>query len=421
MDAARREDRTGADRATTPGAGATSAVGDRIVGLDLARFVALVGMMAAHVWYFDPAGGSTTLILTVVQGRAAALFAVLAGVGIVLSTSSTLARASGSASDRCRGFAAAARMVFARGAVIAAIGLTLGFLPTQAAIILVSYGVLFWAVIPLLRASAATLATVAAVGAVVAPLASFWVRAGGGLARVSPENPSWARLGDPALVLDIMLTGAFPVSTWFVYIVAGMAVGRLLLAARAVHGDRRGRAIRTLARRLAAVGATVAVAAWALAAREPVGDDATTSGLGVVPIDDPSLLVSAVPHSAAPLDLLHTAGAAICIIGLCVLLGSVVRGRVALAVSPMTAAGAASLTIYSVHLVAESIAVRGVLADGAVASNERWMLSSPQLWALHVAGALVIGLVLALLHRRGPLESVVSITARWAGRCTRAS
>ena len=397
-------------------------VGDRIVGLDLARFVALVGMMAAHVWYVDPAGGSTTLILTVVQGRAAALFAVLAGVGIVLSTSSTLARASGSASDRCRGFAAAARMVFARGAVVAAIGLTLGLLPTQAAIILVSYGVLFWAVIPLLRASAATLATVAAVGAVVAPLASFWVRAGGGLVRVSPENPSWARLGDPALVLDIMLTGAFPVSTWFVYIVAGMAVGRLLLAACAVHDrDRRGRAIRTLARRLAAVGATVAVAAWALAAREPVGDDATTSGLGVVPIDDPSLLVSAVPHSAAPLDLLHTAGAAICIIGLCVLLGSVVRGRVALAVSPMTAAGAASLTIYSVHLVAESIAVRGVLADGAVASNERWMLSSPQLWALHVAGALVIGLVLALLHRRGPLESVVSITARWAGRCTRAS
>lgn len=397
-------------------------VGDRIVGLDLARFVALVGMMAAHVWYFDPAGGSTTLILTLVQGRAAALFAVLAGVGIVLSTSSTLARASGSASDRCRGFAAAARMVFARGAVVAAIGLTLGLLPTQAAIILVSYGVLFWAVIPLLRASAATLATVAAVGAVVAPLASFWVRAGGGLVRVSPENPSWARLGDPALVLDIVLTGAFPVSTWFVYIVAGMAVGRLLLAARAVHDrDRHGRAIRTLARRLAAVGATVAVAAWALAAREPVGDDATTSGLGVVPIDDPSLLVSAVPHSAAPLDLLHTAGAAICIIGLCVLLGSVVRGRVALAVSPMTAAGAASLTIYSVHLVAESIAVRGVLADGAVASNERWMLSSPQLWALHVAGALVIGLVLALLHRRGPLESVVSITARWAGRCTRAS
>jgi hypothetical protein len=43
-------------------------------------------MMAAHVWNTEFPDGDATLIQIFVQGRAAALFAVLAGIGIALST-----------------------------------------------------------------------------------------------------------------------------------------------------------------------------------------------------------------------------------------------------------------------------------------------------------------------------------------------
>src|SRR5262249_44248191 len=57
----------------------------RIVGLDLARFVALAGMMLTHVWYTsDYLAGTMTWWGTLFEGRSAALFAVLAGVGCVL-------------------------------------------------------------------------------------------------------------------------------------------------------------------------------------------------------------------------------------------------------------------------------------------------------------------------------------------------
>lgn len=53
---------------------------DRLIGLDLARFLALIGMMATHVWAFDIATGGHTPITEVLSGKAAALFAVLAGI-----------------------------------------------------------------------------------------------------------------------------------------------------------------------------------------------------------------------------------------------------------------------------------------------------------------------------------------------------
>src|SRR5690349_17850231 len=113
----------------------------RIVGIDYARFLALAGMMATHLWNVSEAGGPPALS-GALQGKAAALFAVLAGVGIALSTRSALAE----------GRTAAARWsVFGRGLALVVIGLTLGLFPGAILVILVYYGLTFWAMVPLVR------------------------------------------------------------------------------------------------------------------------------------------------------------------------------------------------------------------------------------------------------------------------------
>src|SRR6478672_13564809 len=60
----------------------------RLRGIDAARGLALLGMMATHVLptFGSDAQLTPTWVGLVFSGRAAALFAVLAGVGLALST-----------------------------------------------------------------------------------------------------------------------------------------------------------------------------------------------------------------------------------------------------------------------------------------------------------------------------------------------
>ena len=64
----------------------TGARADRLVGVDVARCLALLGMVATHVLLGQEPDGSLTDSQWLAGGRAAALFAVLAGVSIALMT-----------------------------------------------------------------------------------------------------------------------------------------------------------------------------------------------------------------------------------------------------------------------------------------------------------------------------------------------
>lgn len=437
----------------------------RIVGLDLARFLALIGMMAAHVWNERLPEGGPTIALTLVQGRAAALFAVLAGVGIVLSMrrylggidgsgsgsggrnrpheASTRAAASASAEvdpvfGAPHGMPAAVRALLARGAAVMAIGLTLGLVDSGIAIILVFYGASFWLTIPFLRLHAGALVGVALLWALVWPILSFGVRT---VWWPSTEfaNPSWTTLGDPQFVPDLFITGVYPVFTWIVYLLVGMAVGRLLLVARASAAEDGGRMLRRLALRLTFGGAAAALAGWALSAlalgpfggidaiaqsrgfttssagRDMVATDLQGSGFGLVPLESPWWLASSLAHSGATLDLVLTAGTGVAVIGLCLLAGFAVRGAGAVILAPIVAAGAAPLTIYCTHVLVEAATGAVLPVDAWMDDDLMWLMSSPQLWLLHVAGAILIGLVLAVLGRRGPLETAVTTLSRAAG------
>ena len=64
----------------------TGARVDRLVGVDVARCLALLGMVATHVLAERDPDGSLTTAQWLAGGRASALFAVLAGVSLALMT-----------------------------------------------------------------------------------------------------------------------------------------------------------------------------------------------------------------------------------------------------------------------------------------------------------------------------------------------
>ncbi|OLT14462.1 hypothetical protein BJF78_19080 [Pseudonocardia sp. CNS-139] len=123
--------------------GVTSRRG-RLLGVDAARAVALVGMFATHLLPLR-AGGAETLTGLLADGRSAALFAVLAGVGIALGTGGTRPP------PDARAHAAAAAGLLVRGALVGLVGLWLAGLDPTVAVILAYYGLLFAVATPLLR------------------------------------------------------------------------------------------------------------------------------------------------------------------------------------------------------------------------------------------------------------------------------
>ena len=63
--------------------------GRRLLGVDVARALALIGMMSVHIFPAVGRDGSLHPAYLVAAGRSAALFATLAGVGLALTTGGT--------------------------------------------------------------------------------------------------------------------------------------------------------------------------------------------------------------------------------------------------------------------------------------------------------------------------------------------
>ena len=120
-----------------------SSAGARLAGIDAARGLALLAMMATHVL---PTFGSDpqltpTWVGLAFSGRAAALFAVLAGVGLALSTGKQQPLEGPT-------LGAARRGIALRALVMGAVGFSVGGLEVNIAIILVHYALLFLCVLP---------------------------------------------------------------------------------------------------------------------------------------------------------------------------------------------------------------------------------------------------------------------------------
>jgi hypothetical protein len=344
------------------------------------------------------------------SGRAAALFAVLAGVGLALSTGKNRPLEGAELS-------AARRGVGLRALVIAAVGLTLGGLDVNVAIILVHYAVLFLCVLPFLGLGVKRLCAWAAGWILGSPVLAYLLRPW----LLAPEpplrlghNPAWGDLGTPSrLLADLFLTGYYPVLQWLSYLLVGLAIGRLVLT-------------KALVPALLLVGGTVvAVAAKSLgvAAMEDWGGRAALEKVlnspgyplgSVLQVNLAGLpqegswwwLASAAPHSGTPLDLLHTSAVAAAVIGACLLLGRLAEWVDLDLLLPLRGPGAMTLTLYTVHVWVVSSFYLKPLPAG-------W--TEDGMYFAHAAAAIAVGIVFARMSWRGPLEWV-GHTASLVGR-----
>lgn len=368
----------------------------RVVGVDIARFVALAGMMATHILpAFDFGTSDLTAAHSVAGGRASALFAVLAGVSLALTTGRTTP-------IRGRAFAGAAVGIAVRALLIAAVGLALGRYDSGIAVILTYYAVLFVLGIPFLLLGARWLFVLAGAWLVVVPVLAQLVRRR--LPERGYENPSFSSLQDPVRLLgELTFTGAYPAVPWLAYLLVGMALGRTDLT-------------RWRTPALLAVVGSVLVAASVLVSDALLGRPGVKAGLaelfggsyplerflaygfpGSTPTDSWWWLAVRAPHTATSFDLAQTIGSAMLVLSLCLVLGRLLPSVTYV----VFGAGAMTLTLYTLHVLLRV---------------EVWDGESMTTYVGQVVAALVVGAVFRLLRRRGPLEAVVGSASRAARR-----
>jgi uncharacterized membrane protein YeiB len=391
----------------TPNREVPPAARPRLVGVDATRGVALLGMMAVHALYAYDAQGQPTTSYSLAAGRSAAVFAVLAGVGIAFLTGRRRVRLGQPARE-------VAASLAARALVIGAVGLALGYTDVDiAAVILPYYSLLFLVAIPLVLLPTAGLVAFGTVMAVGSPFLSHVLRSS--LPPADVINPSLIDvLIDPLGILtELLLTGEYPVLAWTVYVCFGIAVGRLRLSSP-----------RTAAA-LVAAGTVAAVGAFALSAYLlgplggrtrldaagtgiadlPVGDILAFGADGVTPTTTLWWLAVRAPHTGTPLDLTHTTGPAVALLGALLLLGHVtvplLRWIIAVVLTPLAAAGSMTLTLYTAHVV--------------FMNSPLDVFDAVPGYVVQVVAALLFALAWRQAVGRGPLESV----AHWASRRAR--
>lgn len=366
----------------------------RVVGVDVARGLALLSMMSVHILPELDARDDLTPAFILFAGRASALFALLAGTGLALAT--------GGSAPRLRPWRPVAAALLTRAAIVAAIGLVLGELSPPVAVILTNYGLLFVVGLAVLAVRPGRLFALAAVWVVATPLLSHLARTH--LPRGPGAQPSLSLLAHPVeLARALTLTGYYPILQWSAYLLVGVAVGRL-----ALHRAR-------TAALLLGVGLTLAVAARLISDQllargglaalkaagpqrlvprdETIGHLQLLSQFGVPPTTTWWWQAVASPHTATPFDLAHTTGSALAVLGLVLLItrssARLLRGPVAV----LAATGSMTLTLYTAHVL--GLAARLGPTDRSA------------LLALNVVAVLVLATIWRATHPRGPLEQLV--------------
>ncbi|MER6694049.1 heparan-alpha-glucosaminide N-acetyltransferase domain-containing protein, partial [Streptomyces minutiscleroticus] len=347
-----------ADTARAPSTG-------RLVGIDLARGLAVFGMYAAHVGP-DPEedrlllGGPFELLTELGRGRAPALFAVLAGFSLIILTGRPRPR-TGRA-----GRQAVARVVI-RSLLLLVVGYALVALPTIIAIILPCYGLFFLVVLPLYRLRGRTLAVLALTTALVMPQVLFFM-----LRAIDEGDWAWtiidydplARITDTDGFIELLFIGEYPVITWVPFVLTGMAVARLDLRRHVVRA------------RLALTGAALVVlghgGSWLALHLVPNamsdvltatdGDSAAMAWWAdMVGYPDEELpgawLLVGAPHSQTTFSILGSAGLALLVLTLCVVVADRMPRLIRL-LRPVCAVGMIALTAYAAHICV--IAVLGM-------------------------------------------------------------
>jgi len=373
----------------------------RITGVDVARGLALIGMIATHVLpSYHQVTGEPTLQWSLFSGNASALFALLAGFSLTLMTGGTNPHTG-------RRWVRSAVALLVRALLLFLVfGLAVNLLDMRVYNILPYYALLFLLAIPFTLLRPLQLLVVSILFGLLGPVAIHLINRTASFNVVANPTPT-DLLNDPwSVVLSLFSGGAFPVFTWMTFICLGLMLGRMGV-------DRLSVQIQILAS-----GAVLMVASGGLSnillnsgggwqriidanpgmtstdAFEIAIYGTTESSLQLVPTTWWWLAVDG-PHTNTPLSVGYSAGVALLILG-----GALLVSRVwSEALTPLMAAGSMTLTMYTAHLV-------------FMAYIDTTRL--PILWfVLQIGVALVFATVWRMSVGRGPFEGVVARISKW--------
>jgi uncharacterized membrane protein YeiB len=380
--------------AATPVATATAP--KRITGLDMTRGLAILGMMAVHVYPDFNGNGTPSVAYAISAGRSMATFVLMAGVSLALMTG-------GRRPVEGRARIAASAALAVRALMIGLIGFVIAYFAPPVHDILPYYAVMFVLALPLIGLPPRALAGLAILIALAVPLIEL--RLGNNVSL--QQNPTFSSFLHPFyLAGGLVFDGEYPALPLMAYICVGLAIGRLNLSSTRV------------ATGLLGSGVALALIAWftstvlllhlgGLRGLQAAG--AVADGLPPGRVHDYLLwqpdnvtswwwLAVRAPYSTTPIDLLHTMGVAVAVLGAMLLL-SRVAGTV---LKPLAALGSMTLTIYCAHLVYLSV---DPLANDPLLS-----------YAVQVSAALIFAVIWRRFRGQGPLEKLIAVVASRARR-----
>ena len=372
----------------------------RLVGIAAARGLALVGLMAIHLLPAWNEAGEASLSWRLFSGDSAALVALLAGVGLALTSG-------GRYPHEGKKMTADRVGLVVRALLIAAVGLWIGTLMSEdppAYGILLYYGVFFLLAIPFLHMGPKLLFISAAVFGIGSPILMQSLL--GELPAWSSYNPTFTDLlSEPgATASQLLLTGTYPALPYMTYLLVGLGLGRLNLRKTTVQV------------RVVVVGAALVVFAQATSyillyalggyqrlldaswMTEYELDDVLIWGPDWLPNSTGWWLAITTPHTNTPLAITASLGVSLAGLGVFLLIAP----KIGKWLLPLSAMGAMTFTLYTVHLVALSVEAHYGL---------------PYVWfAVHLLAAAVFAVAWQRTLGQGPLEKLVSTVVKAARR-----
>ncbi|MCH8612936.1 hypothetical protein [Arsenicicoccus dermatophilus] len=357
----------------------------RLVGVDLARGVALLGILVNHL-----VGGLPSQVLWDVH---AVLFAVLVGVGAQLAIA--------------RG--ATIRDGGVRALVLAAVGLTLAQLDTRAAIVLVPLAVVSAAATWAARARTSAVAGVGGALALAGPVVAHLGRRPFAPRPWSPDV-GWSELAEPGRALVTLLCAtSYPALTWTALGLLGVLAGRAWLRPDAPADVR---PILAAGMTLLLVGRVGGILAVLLAGRPGLLDAEAAAARHHTPLpDEPERLLLVGPYLPSTPSLLVSAGAALLVLAACLAIGRSAAWGGSWPVRSVAALGSMTLSAYTLHVL---------LLPG----TETVLRARPELtgWPTYAGHVVVLAAVLGawrawLPHppSAGPLEWATRVISRRSG------
>jgi uncharacterized membrane protein YeiB len=336
----------------------------RLVGVDAARGLALVGMIVVNV---GPVGSQSILqrLYLLPYGRASVLFVVVAGIGMGYLLSRQ---------PRSERWSTATW----RAALLFTGGVALQELTDQVNVILPTYAVLFLLAPLLWRLPSRVLLGVGVVLLLTGPAAVVAHEMAWPAPRAS--GPVTLGTGPWEAVRSLTLTGRYPLASWAVPFVAGLCVARLDLTDTVVL------------RRLAVGGASVMVAALAVS-------QLMYALIGPGADRGPWRLLTGAAHGQMPLWLASSIGGAVAVVAACSLV--LHRSGRSAVLGWLVACGRLSLTLYVLHFV-----VLALIKPVQGFSFEQGVLVS----AVFVTAVLAVAVLWQRTGSPGPLERLLRRT-----------